>query len=114
MWCRSGSDTPPSARPWTATPTCRWIRSNEPRPKAKRVYATWDWLDVNLEKLYNRQGLLKAIEARYREAKPMRLKNWASLIWPSAHERASNALILAKEFLRCDPQLTHKPYARAR
>ncbi len=51
-----------------------------------RVYVTWDGLDVNLAQLPNRDALLHALEERYGSAKPKTLLNWASQIWPFAHE----------------------------
>ena len=52
----------------------------------KRVYVTWDDLDVNLAKLSDRDALIAALEQRYPASKPKKLINHASQIWPFAHE----------------------------
>lgn len=52
----------------------------------KRVYVTWDDLDVNLSKLENRETLTDVLKNRYPNAKPKRILNWVSQIWPFAHE----------------------------
>ncbi|MBS0309044.1 MAG: restriction endonuclease, partial [Proteobacteria bacterium] len=51
-----------------------------------RVFVTWDGLDVNLGKLADRPELVAAMMQRYPDAKPGRIKNWVSQIWPFAHE----------------------------
>lgn len=52
----------------------------------KRVYVTWESLDINLQELTNREALLEAMTERYADAKPKAIMNWASQIWPFAHE----------------------------
>jgi restriction system protein len=52
----------------------------------KRVYVTWDDLDVNLATLPDRDALIAALEQRYPASKPKKLINHASQIWPFAHE----------------------------
>lgn len=52
----------------------------------KRVYVTWDGLDVNLAELRGRDALISAMERRYPGSKPKSLLNQASQIWPFAHE----------------------------
>lgn len=52
----------------------------------KRVYVTWDDLDVNLAKLPGRDALIAALRQRYPDAKPKALTNNASQIWPFAHD----------------------------
>lgn len=51
-----------------------------------RIYVTWDRLDVNLQKLPNRDALLEAMKERYPDAKPKVLINYASQVWPFAHD----------------------------
>lgn len=51
-----------------------------------RVYVTWDRLDVDLAKLAKRSELLDALTERYPDSKPKRILNWASQVWPFAHE----------------------------
>ena len=48
----------------------------------KRVYVTWDGLDVNLAELQGRGALINAMERRYPGSKPKSLLNQASQIWP--------------------------------
>jgi len=52
----------------------------------KRVYITWDRLNVNLEKLSDREALIEALGQRDPSSKPKKLINHASQIWPFAHE----------------------------
>lgn len=52
----------------------------------KRVYVTWDNLDINLATLPNRDALIEALEQRLPDSKPKKLINHASQIWPFAHE----------------------------
>lgn len=51
-----------------------------------RIYVTWDRLDVNLQKLPNRDALLDAMKDRYPDAKPKVLINYGSQVWPFAHD----------------------------
>ncbi|MDB5803561.1 MAG: restriction endonuclease family protein [Betaproteobacteria bacterium] len=50
-----------------------------------RVYVTWDSLDVDLGKLDSREDLFSAMGGIYEDAKPKRLHNWVSQVWPFAH-----------------------------
>lgn len=52
----------------------------------KRVYVTWDDLDVNLAKLPDREALIAALAQRDPGSKQKKLINHASQIWPFAHE----------------------------
>jgi len=52
----------------------------------KRVYVTWDGLDVNLAKLPDRDALIASLEQCYPTDKPKKRINNASQIWPFAHE----------------------------
>lgn len=51
-----------------------------------RVYLTWDGLDVNLAKLTEWSQLLAAMTEHYPETKPKAILNWASQVWPFAHD----------------------------
>ncbi len=51
-----------------------------------RIYVTWDRLDINLQKLPNREALLEAMRERYADAKLKALQNNVSQVWPFAHE----------------------------
>jgi restriction system protein len=52
----------------------------------KRVYVTWDDLNVNLAMLPDRDALIAALEQRYPASKPKKLINHASQIWLFAHD----------------------------
>jgi restriction system protein len=59
-----------------------------------RVYVTWDNLDVNLAKLEHRSELTVAMTKRYPEAKPKRIQNYVSQVWPFAHEIKKGDLVV--------------------
>ena len=50
----------------------------------KRVYVTWDNLNVNLAKLSDRHALEAAMVERYPDTKPKAILNWVSQVWPFA------------------------------
>lgn len=50
----------------------------------RRVYVTWDGLDVDLSAFKQRDQIQTELAARYPEAKPRTLQNWSSQIWPFA------------------------------
>lgn len=50
-----------------------------------RVYVTWNQLDENILKMDDRQDLVKLLERNDPDAKPAKLRNHASQIWPFAH-----------------------------
>lgn len=52
----------------------------------ERVYVTWDYLDVNLQKLANREALAAALNSAYPDRKPKTITNWVSQIWPFGHD----------------------------
>ncbi|MFN3716409.1 MAG: restriction endonuclease [Thiobacillus sp.] len=61
----------------------------------RRVYVTWDDLNVDLAKLTDRAELTKAMTQRYPDAKPKAIANWVSQVWPFAHEiKKSDVVIL--------------------
>ncbi len=51
-----------------------------------RVYVTWDTLNVNLEKLANRDELIKVMREHYPNEKEKTLINYAGQVWPFAHD----------------------------
>jgi restriction system protein len=59
-----------------------------------RVYVTWDRLDLNLAKLGQRSELVDAMTERYPNAKPKAIVNWASQVWPFAHEMKIGDLVV--------------------
>ena len=58
-----------------------------------RVYVTWDKLAVNLVKLADRDALTAEMAKIYPDAKPKRLLNWVSQVWPFAHEIKKGDLV---------------------
>jgi restriction system protein len=52
----------------------------------KRVYVTWDGLDVDLDKVSGRPALEAEMLKRYPNEKPKTILNWATSVWPFAHE----------------------------
>jgi restriction system protein len=50
----------------------------------KRVYVTWDTLNVNLASLSKRDELVNEMTERYPDAKPKAILNWVSQVWPFA------------------------------
>jgi restriction system protein len=58
-----------------------------------RVYVTWDKLAVNLKKLPDREALFGEMSTLYQDAKPKRLQNWVSQVWPFAHEIEKGDLV---------------------
>jgi len=59
-----------------------------------RVYVTWDKLGVNLAKLADREALIQVMFKLYPNAKPKALINWASQVWPFAHDIKKGDLII--------------------
>ena len=51
----------------------------------KRIYLTWDNLNVDLSKYGDRSKLLDKLQDIYSSEKPNTIKNWASQIYPIAH-----------------------------
>lgn len=52
----------------------------------KRVYVTWDALNVDLKKLTNRDDLINEMETRYVDAKQKTIQNWARQVWSFAYD----------------------------
>jgi len=50
-----------------------------------KVYVTWDDLDVNLLELGERSDLISEMNERFPDAKPKKIQNWSSQVWPFAH-----------------------------
>jgi restriction system protein len=59
-----------------------------------RIYVTWDLLAVDISKLRDRDALIKELERHYPDKKPKTLLNWASQIWPFAHEIKKGDLVI--------------------
>ncbi|MBF0475126.1 MAG: restriction endonuclease [Deltaproteobacteria bacterium] len=60
----------------------------------KRVYVTWEMLDVDLSKLADRPRLVATMTEYYPDAKPKTIRNWSSQIWPFAHEIKKGDLVV--------------------
>lgn len=56
--------------------------------KDNRVYATWEELNEDLEKIKSKNDLLDHIQSldRYKDEKLNTLKNWTYQLWPFVHE----------------------------
>jgi restriction system protein len=59
-----------------------------------KVYVTWDDLDVDVRKLSNKAELTDAMTRRYPDSKPKAILNWASQVWPFAHEIKKSDLVV--------------------
>jgi restriction system protein len=60
----------------------------------RRVYVTWDGLNVDLSKMTERVELIDAMTQRYPEAKRKGILNWTSQVWPFAHEIKVGDLVI--------------------
>jgi len=59
-----------------------------------RVYVTWENLDVDVGQLKARDELAAAMTERYKDAKPKKILNWVSQVWPFAHEIKKGDLVV--------------------
>lgn len=59
-----------------------------------RIYVTSSGLSVDLSKMKERTELIDVLGRNYPEAKPKTLVNWASQIWPFAHEMKPGDLVV--------------------
>lgn len=59
-----------------------------------RIYVTWDRLTHDISKLSNREALFNAMVQLYPDAKPKRLHNWVSQVWPFAHDIKKGDIIV--------------------
>ncbi len=60
----------------------------------RKVYVTWDDLDVNLGKLKERSDLMEVLNQRYPDKQPKAIQNWVSQIWPFVKEIKKGDLIV--------------------
>lgn len=60
----------------------------------KRVYVTWEQLDVDLCQLQNRSELVDVMTQRYPGEKPKTIQNWVSQVWPFAHGIQEGDLVI--------------------
>ncbi len=51
----------------------------------KRIYLTWDGLNIDLSKYHDRDKLFKKLIELYEGENPKAIRNWASQIYPIAH-----------------------------
>ena len=54
----------------------------------KRIYVTWDRLNVNLGSMQERAELMEAMTERYPDSKHKTILNWVGQVWPFAHRMA--------------------------
>ena len=59
-----------------------------------RVYLTWRDLSVDLSKLADKEGLSETLVDVNPDAKPKRIINWVSQVWPFAHEMQKGDLVI--------------------
>jgi len=59
-----------------------------------RVYVTWEYLDVDLSKLKNKDELTAVMNEKYPDAKPKTIQNWVSQVFPFAHEIQKGDLVV--------------------
>ncbi|TCL75300.1 restriction system protein [Hydrogenispora ethanolica] len=52
----------------------------------KRVYLTWEDLDVDLRSFSEKTALFNYLRIKYPHDKPGRARNWTGQIWPMAHD----------------------------
>lgn len=60
----------------------------------RRVYLTWDRLDVDLKKIADRGDLTKLLTSRNPDAKPKAILNWVSQVWPFVNDFKIGDLIV--------------------
>lgn len=51
----------------------------------KKIYVTWDRLDVDLESMKRRQDLVAVMTEYYPDSKNKTIRNWASQVWTFSH-----------------------------
>jgi len=67
----------------------------------KKVFVTWDDLNIDLSKLQQRNELKIMMAKLFPESKPKTIQNWVSQIWPFAHEiKKKDLIILPLKFQR--------------
>ena len=54
----------------------------------KRIYVTWDGLNVDLGSMQERDELIEAMTERSPDSKHKTIINWVSQVWPFAHRMA--------------------------
>jgi len=65
-----------------------------------RVYVTWETFNKNLGKFKSRADLVEALDNNFPGEKHRRITNWASQLWPFAHEMKVGDLVLVPLRLR--------------
>jgi len=58
------------------------------------VYVTWEGFKTDMGKLKTRADLIDALNLNYPGEKPRAVANWASQLWPFAHEMQNGDLIV--------------------
>lgn len=62
--------------------------------REKRIYVTWDRLDVDIAKLGQRSDLAAAMTQRYLDSKPKAIVIHVGQVWPFAHEMKKGDLVV--------------------
>ena len=60
----------------------------------KKVYVTWDELNLDLSKLQQRDELAEEMKRLRPEAKPRTVQSWVSQVWPFVHEMQKGDLVV--------------------
>lgn len=60
----------------------------------KRIFLTWNGLNRDLRPLKDWSALTDVLNAHYPDMKPKGILNWASQIWPFAHEMKAGELVV--------------------
>lgn len=66
------------------------------------MYLAWDGLDVDLEALPDRQGLIGVLEERFSDEKAKALVNWSSQVWPFVLVMAKGDWVVMPSKLQSD------------
>jgi restriction system protein len=61
----------------------------------KRIYLTWENLDVDLSRLDRKSDLNAELVKRYPDIKPHGIYNWVGQIWPFAHDMKPGDMVVA-------------------
>jgi restriction system protein len=65
-----------------------------------RVYVTWETFNKSIAKFKSRAELITALDHAFPGEKPRKIANWASQIWPFAHEIKVGDLVVVPLRLR--------------
>jgi restriction system protein len=60
----------------------------------RRIYVTWEELDIDLRPLKSREQLYQALDEKYPDSKPAQLGNWTGQIWAFLHGMKPGDLVV--------------------